>query len=139
MNQREVDVLNILWGSEIPLSLTDILNINPDLVKSTVAAILAKLLKEQLIEVAGITYSGKVLCRTYRPTAISKEKIVSSLTENYNKVSNIIPQSTFVASILRLNRDKEKAKKEIAQLRAMLDEFEKENNIQSVNEEKESC
>lgn len=91
MNQREIDVLNVLWESEVPMSLTDILNTRPGLIKSTVAAILAKLLREHLIEVAGIAYSGKVLCRTYRPSEASKDKILTSITESYNNVRHIIP------------------------------------------------
>ena len=40
MNQRELDVLNILWETDTPMSLADILAARPDLIKSTVAAIL---------------------------------------------------------------------------------------------------
>ena len=61
MNQREIDVLNVLWESDNAMSLADILSARPELIKSTVAATLAKLLKENLVEISGIAYSGKVL------------------------------------------------------------------------------
>lgn len=128
MNQRELDVLNILWETDSPMSLADILAARPDLIKSTVAAILAKLLREKLIQIEGIAYSGKVLCRTYRPTELSREKALDSVAKDYNNVCNIVPRTELLASILRLDRDKEKAKEEIAQIRALLDEIEKKYN-----------
>ena len=129
MTQREIDILSTLCESDSAMSLADILNARPDLIKSTVAATLAKLLKEKLIEVNGIAYSGKVLCRTYRPTPASKDKVLISLAEDYNTVRKIVPQSDFIASILRLDEDKDKAKEEIAKLRAMLDNFEVEYHL----------
>lgn len=129
MTQREIDILSTLCESDRAMSLADILNARPDLIKSTVAATLAKLLNEKLIEVDGIAYSGKVLCRTYRPTPASKDKVLISLAEDYNSVRKMISQSDFIASILRLDEDKDKAKEEIAKLRAMLDNFEAEYNL----------
>lgn len=129
MNQREVDVLNVLWESNAAMSLADILNARPELVKSTVAAILAKLLKENLVEISGIAYSGKVLCRTYRPTPASREKILEAFTREYRNIRSIIPQSVFLASILSLENDPDTAKAEINQIRTMLDSFEKEHNL----------
>lgn len=126
MNQRELDVLNILWEHEKPMSLANILNVRPDLIKSTVAAILAKLLKEKLIRIADITYSGKVLCRAYVPTQLSKDKVLAHAIDNYYAISNIVSPSDFFAYFLRLNMDDQKTKKELSKIKAILDRFEKE-------------
>ncbi|MBD5480039.1 MAG: BlaI/MecI/CopY family transcriptional regulator [Lachnospiraceae bacterium] len=129
MNQREIDVLNVLWESDNAMSLADILSARPELIKSTVAATLAKLLKENLVEISGIAYSGKVLCRTYRPTPASKEKVLKTFTQEYNNIRCIIPPSVFLASILDPDNNPDTVKIEIAQIRAILDSFEKEHKL----------
>ena len=75
MNPRELDVLNILWRSDEPMMATDIVNAKLGLTQSTVTAVLRKLLADNLVEVVGITHSGRVLSRTYRPTEASRELI----------------------------------------------------------------
>lgn len=76
MNKRELDVLNILFRSEREMTSTDICNVQRDLTQSTVIAVLRKLLKDNLVEVAGVTHSGKVLSRTYRPTPEAKKAVL---------------------------------------------------------------
>lgn len=61
LTSREVDIMNILWASEKPLIASEIADSRPDLTVNTVQAVLRKLLKYQLIEVADIVYSGTVL------------------------------------------------------------------------------
>ena len=80
MNPKELEVLKLLLRSENAMSLPDILNVQPTLVKSTTAASLAKLLKDELIEVAGIGHSGKVICRTYRPTEHSRKFLAEKIS-----------------------------------------------------------
>lgn len=127
MNPRELDVLNILWNQAEPMMATDIVNSGEALTQSTVTAVLRKLLKEGLVEVVGITHSGRVLSRTYRPTEISKKMILESFTSNYNSFSNVIPESTLCAAILTVDKDPIKAKDEIAKLKVLLSEYEAAN------------
>jgi predicted transcriptional regulator len=126
MNARELDVLNILWNHENPMTAVDIVNEMSGLTQSTVTAVLRKLLKAGLVSVEGTTYSGKVLSRTYRPTEKSREVIMNDFTEDYSSFKNVISESTLCAAILKSNKDKTKAKAEIKQLKAMLKEFEKD-------------
>ena len=83
MNPRELDVLNILWKSDEPMTSTDIVNEQKGLTQSTVIAVLRKLLKDELVEVSGVTHSGKVLSRTYRPTEASREIILENFQNDY--------------------------------------------------------
>jgi predicted transcriptional regulator len=126
MNARELDVLNILWNHENPMTAVDIVNEMSGLTQSTVTAVLRKLLKAGLVSVEGTTYSGKVLSRTYRPTEASKEVIMNNFTEDYSSFKNVISESALCAAILKSNKDKAKAKAEIKQLKTMLKEFEKD-------------
>lgn len=127
MNPRELDVLNILWKTEKPMTSTDIVNEQKGLTQSTVIAVLRKLLKEGLVEVAGVTHSGKVLSRTYRPTEESRDLILQNFQNDYRNFCNVIPKSSLCAAILEIDENPTKAKEEIKKLKAILADFEKRN------------
>ncbi len=125
MNPRELDVLSILWKSKDPMMATDIVNAGDGLTQSTVTAVLRKLLRAKLVEVVGVTHSGKVLSRTYRPTEESRDVVLKGFTDNYSSFSSIISKSSLFAAILKDNSSPEETKKDIAEFKAMLDEYEK--------------
>jgi len=125
MNPRELDVLNILWKSGEPMMATDIVNAGPGLTQSTVTAVLRKLLKEELVEVVGITHSGRVLSRTYRPSEASRDVILQNFTDSYNSFQNVIPESALCAAILTTDKTPEKTKAEVNKLKSLLAEYEK--------------
>lgn len=104
---------------------TDIVNARIGLTQSTVTAVLRKLLKDNLVEVAGITHSGRVLSRTYRPTEASRDLILQDFTQSYSNFSDVISASTLCAAILTNNQTPQKARAEIEKLQALLAEYEK--------------
>ena len=109
LTSREVDIMNILWTSGKPLIASEIADCRPDLTINTVQAVLRKLLKYQLVEVADIVYSGTVLSRSYRPTITSEEFAVHEVTSDY----------------LDTEEDPVKARETIDELQKMLDEYKK--------------
>lgn len=125
INPRELDVLNILWKSDEPMMATDIVNVSDGLTQSTVTAVLRKLLHAKMVEVAGVTHSGKVLSRTYRPTEASREAILQDFTNNYNYFSGIISKSALFAELLKTDRDAQAVESDIADLKDMLKDYEK--------------
>ena len=90
IHPRELEILNILWGSDKALTSKEIVDAGKGLSQSTVQAVLRKLLKDGLVEVDGITHSGNVLSRTYRPTEKSREVVLRQYVEQYNAISNIV-------------------------------------------------
>lgn len=63
---KELDVMEILWKSDRPLTAADIRQlgtVNPN----TIAVCLRTLLKKNAIKVADIVYSNTVLARSYVP------------------------------------------------------------------------
>ena len=90
IHPRELEILNILWGAGNALTSTEIVDAGKGLSQSTVQAVLRKLLKDGLVEVDGITHSGNVLSRTYRPTEKSREVVLRQYVEQYNAISNIV-------------------------------------------------
>lgn len=107
MNQRELDVLNILWKTDEALMATDIVNRQRDLTQSTVTAVLRVLLAENLVEVAGVTHSGRVLSRLYRPTEKSKEVIREWFLQQYSRFKNVIGVEELCADIKKCSETQE--------------------------------
>lgn len=128
MNPRELDVLNVLWKSDEPMMATDIVNARIGLTQSTVTAVLRKLLKDNLVEVAGITHSGRVLSRTYRPTEASRELILQDFKDSYESFRDVVSASTLCAAILTNSSTPQKAQAEIERLNAILTEYESQEN-----------
>lgn len=89
MNKRELDVINILFQSSSEMTSTDICNARRDLTQSTVIAVLRKLLQDNLVEVAGVTHSGKVLSRTYRPVPEAKQAVMEHYLQELDNVKDI--------------------------------------------------
>lgn len=92
LNQRELDVLEILWKAGEPLIATEIVvgDRSRELTQSTVTAVLRKLLNGGLVEVDGVKHSGKVLSRCYKPTEKSKEAILDNIAMMYESVKSIV-------------------------------------------------
>lgn len=107
LNDREFDVLNILWKIQEPMTSTDIVNEMRGLTQSTVIAVLRNLLKNNLVEVSGVTHSGKVLSRTYRPTEKSREVILNDFVELYERFSAVVPADQLVKEILKTGQNEE--------------------------------
>lgn len=125
LNPRELDVLNILWKSDEPMTSTDIVNQQRGLTQSTVIAVLRKLLNEKLVEITGVTYSGKVLSRTYRATEESRNAIMDYFANDYASFKNVVSQSEMCAAILGVDQNPEQLRDEVSKLREILDNFEK--------------
>lgn len=120
LNPRELDVLNILWRSETAMTSTDIVNEMKGLTQSTVIAVLRKLLSDNLVEVCGVTHSGKVLSRTYRPTEASRKVIMESFASDYTSFRNVISKSDICAAILHVEQDPEQLKDELTKLKEII-------------------
>lgn len=125
LNPRELDVLNILWKSDQAMTSTDIVNEMRGLTQSTVIAVLRKLLKEGLVEVDGVTHSGKVLSRTYRPTAASRNIIMDNFAADYANFKDVIAQSDICAAIMHVEDRPDRLKAEIKKLKAVISDWEK--------------
>ena len=68
MPQKELDVLSLLLRSEQPMTISDIVAMNPDYTINMIKPIIRKLSKLEMVEVAGIVYRGTSIARTFKPT-----------------------------------------------------------------------
>lgn len=127
LNVREMDVLAILWNTDEEMTAIDIVNEKKELTQSTVTAVLRGLLKRGLVEVRGMTHSGKVLSRTYRPTPDSITAITEHFVEFYKKISDVFNHSEMCMNILTMSEDKDRIKKEMTKLKKFLREYQKKD------------
>lgn len=102
MNQRELDVLNILYQVGEPMMATDIVSRRVDLTQSTVTAVLRVLLQKGLVEVTGVTHSGKVLSRTYKPAPAAKAAILEHFAGLYKSFQCVVSPEELLEAIKNL-------------------------------------
>lgn len=86
-NNREVDILSILWNSDNALTVNDIAEIS-GISKSTISPILRKLLTKNYIKVEDVVLSGKTLTRKYVPI-VDREKFILETYEGI-KIENLL-------------------------------------------------
>lgn len=122
---RDLDVLTVLWNSPDPLTASQIVANNPKLNINTVQVVLRKLLKDELLEVADIVYSGTVLARRYKPSISGKDFILYKFCADYKQFGKDLSKSSLVAALLDAESDKEKVRQDIKQLKEMLEDYEK--------------
>ncbi len=125
LTKRDLDVMNILWDSDAPKTAALIVKAKPELTMNTVQAVLRKLLKNNLIEVAEIVYSGTVLTRSYSPLISQEDFLIHKMTSEYKSLSNKISKVSIMSALLDIEEDDEKKMEDIRLLRALLDEYEK--------------
>ncbi len=78
---KRYDVMLVLWSSDKPLSANEIHTINSSLKMPTIRRILEDFLKENIIEVAGLSMSGRVYARAYRPMITQEEYLRTTTKE----------------------------------------------------------
>lgn len=69
LSQKQLDVMKILWDAGTPLVASDIVKAESSMNINTVQASLRVLLKENLIEIADIVYSGTNGIKPQLPSA----------------------------------------------------------------------
>lgn len=108
IHPRELEILNILWGTYEELSSTDIIIRHGGLTQSTVVYVLNKLLRHELVEVVGEKHCGNVLARTYRPTIRSKTAVLEQVLEKYDTISNIVSVDDIMSAMIEKAAREEK-------------------------------
>ena len=92
LSQKQLDVMKILWDAGTTLVASDI---------NTVQASLRVLLKENLVEIADIVYSGTVLSRSYRPL-ISRDVYFNA---EYKNIIGNSSTSAMIATFIEQEED----------------------------------
>ena len=123
LTRKELDILYVLWSTDEALSATRITEQAPDLNKNTVNALLRKLLRNGLIRVDDIGYSGTVLTRKYKAVLSHEEYMRQSIAEDTKKVTDASSRRNMIFAILDSIGDREETLKEIEAIEAALAEY----------------
>lgn len=121
--QRDTDILTILWNSDHSMTASQIAEASPTLTVNTVQAVLRKLLKYKLIQVAEIVYSGTVLSRSYLPTISAEDYALAQLTMEYQKFEKQVSISSVFAALLDLENNPEKKAQDVKEIEKILSEY----------------
>ena len=123
LTKRENQILDILWDTNEPMTASEIVSSCPDLTKSTVQAVLRKLLTNKYIEVADIVHSGTVLCRKYRPTFSRSQFISSQLKRSFSINPAAISRIELFSGLLGNIENPGISLNEIEEMEKMLEEY----------------
>lgn len=123
LTNRDLDVMEVLWNSKRSMTASEIVAFNPKLNKNTVQPSLRKLLKNELIQVADIVYSGTVLSRSYIPTVSKQELLLYRLTDNYRKLEKDVSKASLFSFLLKTEGDKKKVQSDVEQMEKILNEY----------------
>lgn len=119
-------ILNLLLSSEQSLTASQMVERDPSINNNTAQSVLRSLLKGGYIEVAEIVYSGKVLCRSYRPTAKASSAAFQELASRFHSLRKNIPAPSIFAGLIDNEEDKleiiEELEAMIAEKKALLAE-----------------
>ena len=118
LNEKEEQVMKVLWKNDMPMSATEIANgIESDWAKKSIQNIIRKLESKNAIEIAEITKIGKTYGRLFRPTVSSDEYAMEQFNRFYDK-------DDYAPFLLSALVDTKEENKELAQkLRDLIDQY----------------
>lgn len=128
LTNRDLDVLDVLWDSEKPMTASEIVAANPTLKKNTVQPTLRKLLKNELIQVADIVYSGTVLSRSYIPSMSRKEFSLYRLSSEYRQLEKDVSKASFFSFLLKTEEDPDRFQEDLRQLEELVESYKDKNH-----------
>ena len=130
LTKRDIEILSILWNSNRSMTASEISEASPGLSVNTVQAVLRKLLKNKLIEIENIVYSGTVLARSYIPLITAQDYALAKLAMDYQKFEKQISKGAVLVTLLDSENDPQKNSEETQELEKILEEYKKRKNIE---------
>ena len=98
---RELEVLNIIAKSDIPLTCAEIAQQGSEgLTASTVQTIIKKLLSEKLVVVAGKVRRVNVLARQFSITPMAKTVVSAQLIEQICELDGLVSPTGILAELV---------------------------------------
>ena len=96
LTKNQLDIMKVLWKSEKALSASDIAKNNPSLNLNTIRSCLQTMLKNGVIVVDDVVYSGTVLSRSYKPV-LTAEKYIA---DNFSGVTKTFSALAIIANLI---------------------------------------
>ncbi|MCI8752276.1 MAG: BlaI/MecI/CopY family transcriptional regulator [Lachnospiraceae bacterium] len=125
LTKRDLDVLNILWESDDPKTAAQIVKAGPELTMNTVQAVLRKLLKNKLVEIAEIVYSGTVLTRSYKPIISQEDFLLHKMTSEYQSLRKKISKVSILSALLDTEEDTARIDQDLSDIEELVHNYKK--------------
>lgn len=126
LSKRELDIMKVMWSENKSLTASYIAK-KSNISISTVHTAINKLLIKNMIVVDEIIYSGKVLCRCYKPTISAVNYDMRKLANSFQGiVDQDFSTSNFVSALLGQEKDNQKILSELDDLEKMIKEKKEE-------------
>lgn len=125
LTKRDLDVLNILWESDDPKTAAQIVKAGPELTMNTVQAVLRKLLKNKLVEIAEIVYSGTVLTRSYKPIISQEDFLLHKMTSEYQSLRKKISKVSILSALLDTEEDTTRIDQDLSDIEELVHNYKK--------------
>lgn len=100
LTRKEQEILKLLMDAEKAMTAAEIVAQNETLNINTVQTVLRSLLAKDFIEVADIVYSGKVLCRNYKPTAHATSATLNAFVSQFHSLRRNVPAPQIFAGLI---------------------------------------
>ena len=108
LSEREMNVMQVLWKYEKPMTVTEIVESEKELTTPTVHTVLRKLLDKGYVQVIDTVQTGKVFARRYKAKKTQdeeiEEKIEKCMKNSRNPMSFV---NTITAALLNGAVDEE--------------------------------
>ena len=127
MPQKELDVLSLLLRSEQPMTISDIVAMNPDYTTNMIKPIIRKLSKLEMVEVAGIVYRGTSIARTFKTTKTAHLVLQDIFQQEYQSFRELFTDNSLLLSLVKSELNNTSNSKEIKRLENILEAFKAEN------------
>lgn len=106
LTEREYEIMKILWGSDKPMLISDIIKLTEITAKNSVHPMLKNLIKNGYVKVVGNIVVVKTSSRLYTPAVSLEDYTVSRINEIYNKKKNWFDLKKFLLSLYEQNKNK---------------------------------
>ncbi len=128
LNSKEYDILCTILHAEEPINVPQITKLHPEMTANIVQPAIRKLLKLKLIEVADIAIDGNNFSRRFKPSASANDIIQKMFADEYIMFNRLVSEQSLLSAISQAAKNPEKAKKEIADIERLLQEYKDAHN-----------
>lgn len=81
LTKRELQIMQILWNSASALTAKEITEVSGTLSHNTVQSVIRRLLRNNLVEISEVGYSGNVLARKYVPKILQEDYLAMEMSQ----------------------------------------------------------
>ena len=121
MSQKELDVLAIIFHSESPMTISDVVKTNPqEYTLNIVKPIVRKLIQLQMIEDCGFTYRGTSIARKFVPTKQAHMVLEGIFQQEYQNYRKVFPDNSLLLALVKSEFSHENNQEDIKRLEDML-------------------